>query len=180
MKIYTRTGDTGLTDLPEGHRVPKTDVRIEFYGTVDELNCFLGILVADMPMGHDRDFVERIQHALFTIGVSTGSRTSVYPLQSSDVLELEREIDAIESSLPRFNGFVLPGGCAHAARCHVCRSVCRRLERRMLALELADNYKPSHVSISYVNRLSDYLFVLAKKLNYIAGVSEKLYVISRK
>lgn len=178
-KVYTRTGDKGLTSLVGGVRINKADVRIEAYGTVDELNAQLGLLAAYMPEGDDKAVVERVQGNLFNVGTHLAtdqSRTPLYDsakLREGEVALLEREIDAIMAMLPERQGFVLPGGTVAASQAHVCRTVCRRAERCVVAL--AEGAEVGQDIQQYINRLSDYLFVLAKKLNFIAGQCEKTW-----
>ena len=164
-RVYTKTGDGGTTSLVGGVRVPKNHPRLEAYGTVDELNACLGLLVSQLPAGADRDFVQRVQHKLFALGayLATDSGEAHCRLSQCDVQQLERAIDAADASLPPLRAFVLPGGAPAAAVCHVCRTVCRRAERRMLSLCEWCAVEP--VAISFVNRLSDYLFVLSRKIN---------------
>ncbi|MCM1108960.1 MAG: cob(I)yrinic acid a,c-diamide adenosyltransferase [Clostridium sp.] len=176
--VYTRTGDSGTTALVGGKRVPKDHLRIEAYGTVDELNSHLGLLAAMMPQGTDRERVERIQSDLFTLGVVLATdereeRRRPSPLSGEDVRWLEQCIDETEDGLPAWRGFILPGGCQSAAQCHVCRTVCRRAERRVHTLYAA--VEPDRCVMAYVNRLSDYLFVLARKLNFMAGENEIIW-----
>lgn len=175
-KVYTRQGDKGLTSLVGGVRVKKSCERLEAYGTVDELSSHLGLLAALLPDGDDRALVVRIQNNLFNVCTNLATDQSQTPLYDSARLAdgetalLEQEVDRVMKLLPERQGFVLPGGCRAAAQAHVCRTVCRRAERRIVAL--AEVAEVSAEVQQYVNRLSDYLFVLAKKLNYEAGVSE--------
>ncbi len=167
--IYTRTGDGGKTSLVGGTRVPKTHVRLEAYGTVDELNSFLGLLAARLPDGEDKAFVQWIQDTLFVVGsylATDGEKTELRKasiVTPEQVEKMEREIDRLDSLLPPLKAFVLPGGDEVAALCHVCRTVCRRAERRILAL--AEEVPVSGELLAYINRLSDYLFVLSRKIN---------------
>ena len=167
--IYTRTGDGGKTSLVGGTRVPKTHARLEAYGTVDELNSFLGLLAARLSDSEDKSFVQWIQNNLFAVGsyLATDSEKTelraVSIVTSGQVEKMEREIDRLDSLLPPLKYFVLPGGDEVAALCHVCRTVCRRAERRILAL--AEGAHVSEELLAYVNRLSDYLFVLSRKIN---------------
>ena len=177
--VYTRGGDKGTTSLVGGVRIGKQSIRLEAYGTVDELNAQLGMLASLMDEGSDKTFVERIQSNLFRVGTHLATDQSCTPLYASAKLpegeteEVEKEIDAILDMLPEKQGFILPGGTMAASVAHVCRTVCRRAERRIVAL--ADEAAVSPDIISYVNRLSDDLFVLAKKLNFVAGRSEKTW-----
>ena len=167
--VYTRTGDTGTTSLVGGVRVPKTHIRLEAYGTVDELNAHLGLLVTYLTDEADACFVRQIQDTLFAIGSYLATDTSQTHLKersiitSAQVEALEHEIDRLDGRLPRLTAFVLPGGSRGAALCHICRTVCRRAERRILSLDSEAEVAPELQA--YVNRLSDYLFVLSRKMN---------------
>ena len=170
MKIYTRTGDQGKTSLVGGQRVSKTCARLESYGTIDELCSQIGLLVTYCTTEHDRRFLTDIQCQLFVVGGYLATDNSQHEVRQGNIVteemvtSLEQEIDAINATLPPFRCFILPGGCRAAAVCHVCRTVCRRAERRILALCEEGAEVDSNV-IAYVNRLSDYLFTLARKLN---------------
>lgn len=185
-KVYTRTGDKGTTSLVGGIRIGKADIRLEAYGTVDELNSHLGLLAAHLPAGDknlpdgdDHRTIEQIQSILFNIGTHLAtdlSQTPLYPsarLPEDAITRLEEEIDRTLAMLPEAQGFVLPGGTIAAAQAHICRTVCRRAERRVVALAAEAEVGPEIQT--YLNRLSDYLFVLAKKLNFMAGESEKIW-----
>ena len=177
--IYTRTGDDGTTSLVGGVRVPKTHVRLEAYGTVDELNAQIGCLISLMEDGADRSLLQFVQHKLFALGSYLATDTSQTQLcVGSDITDehikrLEQAIDELDASLPPLRAFVLPGGSFAASVCHVCRTVCRRAERRILALELAEEKcEISEKMKQFVNRLSDYLFVLSRKLNQLTHHDE--------
>ena len=178
-KVYTRGGDKGKTSLVGGQRVSKASTRLEAYGTVDELSSHLGLLAAMLPEDDDHDMIERIQNCLFNLCTNLATdqdETPLYPsahLPEGEIALLEQEVDTIMALLPERQGFILPGGTKAAAQAHVCRTVCRRAERRIVALSEEANVSPEVQQ--YVNRLSDYLFVLSKKLNFIAGCSEKLW-----
>ena len=178
-KVYTRRGDQGQTSLVGGQRVSKSCARLEAYGTVDELNSHLGLLVSMLPEGEDRDLVQRIQNNLFNVCTNLATdqeKTPLYPsafLPKGEIEKLEDAVDKVMELLPERQGFILPGGTREASQAHVCRTVCRRAERCII--RLAESAKVSPEVLQYVNRLSDYLFVLAKKLNFIAGHSEKLW-----
>lgn len=165
MKIYTRTGDHGETSLFGGKRVAKNDTRIEAYGTVDELNSFLGSIT-----GFDE--IPAIQSDLFEIGAHLASPgTSRFPgVDESRITALEQSIDAMERELAPLTSFILPGGSAAAAQIHIARTVCRRAERRVVALE--DDTPATQSTIAYLNRLSDWLFVAARFANHRAGVAD--------
>ena len=168
-----------MTDLVGGVRIKKSDVRLEAYGTVDELSSHLGLLVTMMDESEDRQLLLRIQNNMFNVGTHLATDQSQTPLYDSarlpegEVELLEKAIDRINGELPGFQGFVLPGGTQAAAQCHVCRTVCRRAERRIDSLmEVA---QVGAEIVQYMNRLSDYLFVLAKKINFNTGVGEILW-----
>lgn len=178
-KVYTRGGDKGQTSLVGGQRVSKACIRLEAYGTIDELSAHLGLLAAELPEGHEHMMVERIQNCLFNVCTNLAtdqSKTPLYPsahLPEGEISLLEQEVDTIMHELPEAQGFILPGGTREAAQAHVCRTVCRRAERRIVALSEEADVSPEVQQ--YINRLSDYLFVLAKKLNFIAGKQEKIW-----
>lgn len=167
MKIYTRKGDNGTTQLIGGTRVPKHHLRIEAYGTVDELNSYIG-LVRDQEIGaqHKKNLSE-IQDRLFTIGSSLASdpeksNMKIPDLREDDILLLESEMDKMDAVLPEMKSFILPGGHTTVSFCHIARCVCRRSER--LVTHLSENDVAEPLVIKYLNRLSDYLFVLARML----------------
>lgn len=178
-KVYTRTGDKGTTSLVGGVRIEKSSVRLEAYGTIDELSSHLGLLVSLLDDGEDRQTLLRIQKNLFNVCTHLAtdqSQTPLYPsarLPENEVAFMEQQIDAINALLPEAQGFIQPGGCQAAAQAHVCRTVCRRAERRIAAL--AATAVVGEEIQQYVNRLSDYLFVLAKKINFNKGVNEILW-----
>jgi len=178
-KVYTRRGDQGVTSLVGGQRVKKSSIRLEAYGTVDELSAHLGLLATMLSEGHEYDMVERIQNCLFNVCTNLAtdqSQTPLYPsalLPEGEIELMEKEVDTITQLLPEKQGFILSGGTPAAAQAHVCRTVCRRAERRIVALSEEAVVSPE--ILQYVNRLSDYLFVLAKKLNFIEGKSEKVW-----
>ena len=175
-KVYTRTGDKGQTSIIGGIRVSKASERLEAYGTVDELSSHLGLLAAMLSEGEYYDMIIRIQNNLFNVCTNLATDQSQTPLYDSAKLAdgeielLEKEVDRMMKSLPERQGFVLPGGTTIAAQAHICRTVCRRAERRIAAL--AEVALTGDEIQQYVNRLSDYLFVLAKKINFNAGTSE--------
>ena len=166
MKIYTKTGDKGQTSLFGGARLPKNHIRIEAYGTVDELNSYIG-LVRDVAGNEQiKEVLAAIQDRLFTIGsnlASDPSKDMITPdVYQSDIELLEREIDRMTSELPELRSFILPGGHTTVSFCHIARCVCRRTERMVVAL--AENEKVELIIIQYLNRLSDYLFTLGRLL----------------
>lgn len=178
-KVYTRGGDKGLTSLVGGQRVSKANVRLESYGTVDELSSHLGLLASMLSEGEDKTMIQRIQNCLFNVCTNLATdqeHTPLYPsahLPEGEIQRLEQEVDTMMAMFPERQGFILPGGTPAAAQTHVCRTVCRRAERCIVAL--SEEAKVSPEILQYINRLSDYLFVLAKKLNFIAGESEKIW-----
>lgn len=165
--IYTGTGDKGMTSLVGGYRVSKADKRIESYGTIDELNSFIGLLITEIGDQADKDFLLFIQHKLFTIGsyLATDQEHSELKIKSrvmpETITRIEQEIDRIDEKLPKMRNFILPGGTHTAAIAHVCRTVCRRAERCIYHLAI-DSPVEEPVLI-FINRLSDYLFVMARK-----------------
>ncbi len=177
MKIYTRTGDTGQTSLLGGTRVSKSHERLDIYGTIDELNSHIGLLESNLNLKHDENFLMQIQRKLFTIGAEFATADNKKELLKSavsemDIAVLEHEIDSIDEFLPPLKGFVLPTGHPFAAQCHIARTVCRRAER--LAVKGAENFEINLLTIRYLNRLSDYLFMLARKINVDMGMEEEL------
>lgn len=174
MKIYTRSGDKGRTSLIGGRRVSKTHYRLEAYGTIDELNAHLGLLVAQLPASSAQlSTLLRVQNTLFVLGAQLATPSDIpttATVTPAMVEGLEAAIDDIDRQLPPLRAFVLPGGCLPSAQCHVCRTVCRRAERRVLTLASRVAI-PAEVT-SYLNRLSDYLFVLARLLNAEQGTEE--------
>ena len=178
MKIYTKTGDKGTTSLADGQRVSKCCERLEAYGTIDELNSHLGLLMTYCTEEKDKGFLTEIQRALFVIGGSLAGAKTDKPLSTEN---MEAEIDRLTAIVEeaqedkRFH-FILPGGSRPAAYAHVCRTVCRRAERAMLRVANDDvNHNDNVNSMTrYVNRLSDYLFILARKLNVENGVKDSI------
>lgn len=172
MKIYTRTGDHGQTSLFGGARVPKSDARIEAYGTIDELSSHLGIVRTTLLPAEVDTILNQVQIDLFEIGAHLASPgTSRFPgVDTARIEELEHAIDAMERELQPLTTFILPGGSSSAAHLHVARTVCRRAERLVVALQ---DESPATIStIGYLNRLSDYLFVAARFANARAGVED--------
>ncbi len=167
MKIYTKTGDDGTTGLIGGTRVSKDDIRLDAYGSVDELNSFLGLLIEENIEENDADFIRNLQHVLFNVGSSLATDTSVtspkisIPVKQTMLDAIESEIDSITANLPPLDRFVLPGGNKAAALCHICRTVCRRTERNVI--RLSKNIPVEKSILILLNRLSDYLFVLGRK-----------------
>ncbi|MEO5570963.1 MAG: cob(I)yrinic acid a,c-diamide adenosyltransferase [Bacteroidia bacterium] len=167
MKIYTKTGDKGQTSLIGGTRVPKHHIRIESYGTVDELNSWIGLIRDQNTPTSVTEILKEIQDRLFTIGSSLASdpeksRMKIPDLNEKDVTLLENEIDRMNEELPELKSFILPGGNTGVSYCHVARCVCRRAERNVT--HLSEESFVAELVIIYLNRLSDYLFVLARFL----------------
>ena len=175
MKVYTKTGDKGTTALFGGTRVPKDHIRIESYGTVDELNSYIGLIRDQEIDNHYKEILIEIQDRLFTVGAILATppekevkkngelRLQNLGIIDSDIELLENEIDSMEEALPSMTHFVLPGGHTTVSYCHITRCICRRAER--LAVHLDHNEPIPGIVIMYLNRLSDYLFVLARKLS---------------
>ncbi|GAB3957102.1 cob(I)yrinic acid a,c-diamide adenosyltransferase [Spirosoma harenae] len=176
MKIYTKTGDKGQTALIGGRRVSKADLRIDAYGTIDELNSWLG-LVRDQPVNESRkNLLKEIQDRLFTIGSELATdpekalRRSMPTILADDVSLLEQAMDEMDTELPELRAFILPGGHQAVSFCHLARTVCRRAER--LVIELNDKSPVDSLVLQYLNRLSDYLFVLGRTMAHELQVEE--------
>lgn len=186
MKIYTKTGDKGNTALIGGRRVPKHHIRIETYGTIDELNSHLGLLRDGAIDIHYKDILEIIQNNLFTIGAALATdpekvilkngknRLNISKVNSTDIQLLEKEIDDMNIELPEMTHFVLPGGHQTVSFCHIARCVCRRAER--IATSLNEVTPLESEILVYLNRLSDYLFVLARKLSHELSAKEVKWI----
>jgi cob(I)alamin adenosyltransferase len=175
FKIYTKTGDKGETSLIGGTRVPKHHVRIEAYGTVDELNSYIGLIRDQSIDKKSITTLLEIQDRLFTIGSSLASdpeksKMKIPDLKEDDILFLEKEIDQMNETLPEMRSFVLPGGHTTVSYCHVARCVCRRAERAVLLLK--ETSYVDELVVKYLNRLSDYLFVLSRKLAHDLNARE--------
>ena len=176
-KIYTKTGDEGKTSLIGGTKVPKSHIRINAYGNVDELNSFIGLLGDLLSDKHSRELLREIQDRLFTIGSSLACDPEkeismrIPDLHESDILLLENEIDAMNKLLPEMKSFILPGGNSIVSTAHICRTVCRRAERVIVELNASEPLCQPLI-IKYLNRLSDYLFVLARYTGKLLGVAE--------
>ena len=179
MKIYTKTGDAGETALFGGGRVPKSDPRVAAYGDVDELNAWIGATRAWCSDDQIRAALERIQGELFVVGAILATPNPArrkgdrFTLEAERIDALEREIDAWDAELEELKRFILPGGGPVAAVTHLARTVCRRAEREIIALSRIEPVRPA--AIRYVNRLSDYLFVLARSLTHALGEPEVLW-----
>jgi cob(I)alamin adenosyltransferase len=179
MKIYTKTGDKGYTSLIGGTRVPKFHLRIESYGTIDELNSYIG-LIRDQPIAPNyKTILKEVQDRLFIIGSVLASdpeksRMKVPDLKAEDILLLEDEMDNMSGMLPELKHFILPGGSSTISCCHIARCICRRAERITVQLS-EDSFVDGNI-ITYLNRLSDYLFVLARKLSFDDGIEENIWI----
>jgi len=175
MKIYTKTGDKGETSLFGGKRVPKHDLRIETYGTVDELNSYIG-LIRDQKMDkHSFEVLIEVQDRLFTLGsilatAPENKKVKLPLLKEEDVTFLEQEIDQMNAHLPKIRSFILPGGHTTVSYCHIARCVCRRAER--LVTHLSQKEEVNNLIITYLNRLSDYIFVLSRQLTQDLNAKE--------
>ncbi|MBE7174106.1 MAG: cob(I)yrinic acid a,c-diamide adenosyltransferase [Williamsia sp.] len=180
IKIYTRTGDKGLTGLIGGTKVPKSDHRIEAYGTIDELNSYLGLVSDLLPEGMDKREIRAIQDRLFAIGSSLACDPEKEPamkipdLKAEDTRELEERIDRMEQTLPPMKHFILPGGHVAVSTTHVARCVCRRAERLCVGLQESGSFVEPEV-LRYLNRLSDYLFVLARSIAHSLQIAEVIW-----
>jgi len=174
MKIYTKTGDKGTTALIGGVRVPKNHLRIESYGTVDELNSYIGVVRDSIGEGEVNGWLQEIQDRLFTIGSELATapnkdvKMALPDLHPEDITWLEARIDGMNVTLPEMRSFILPGGNLAASHCHVARCVCRRAERLCVALEAEEANVPELV-LPYLNRLSDFLFTLCRYVTHEAG-----------
>lgn len=190
MKIYTKTGDKGSTSLFGGTRVTKHHIRIDAYGTVDELNSWLGLLRDQEIDTHSKEMLITTQDKLFTLGAilatdpekaqlkSGKERLNIPLLSNSDVEHLENEMDIMNETLPPMTHFILPGGHTNVSYCHIARTICRRAER-MVSL-LHENEPVDSMVLVYLNRLSDYLFVLARKLSYDLKADEIKWIPEKK
>ena len=176
MRVYTRTGDDGTTGLIGGTRVKKYDLRLEAYGTVDELNSWIGLIRSQEIHPDDIHDLIKIQNKLFVIGAHLATDTSVVdipghlPCCADDIFFLEGRMDQILDSLPALTSFILPGGNNAISYCHIARTVCRRAERR--TYQLSAETSVSAEVLKYLNRLSDYLYVLSRKVAHDTGIEE--------
>lgn len=186
MKIYTKTGDKGKTSLFGGTRVPKYNLRIEAYGTVDELNSHIGLIRDQKIDKNTFSVLVKVQNELFTLGAmlatpkdkevlkSGKERLNIPKIMEADIHFLENEIDVMNEKLPAMTNFVLPGGHTTVSFCHIARCVCRRAER--IVVNLGEEEEINYITISYLNRLSDYLFVLARKLTIDNRATEVAWI----
>ncbi|MEO7312447.1 MAG: cob(I)yrinic acid a,c-diamide adenosyltransferase [Chitinophagaceae bacterium] len=177
FKIYTKTGDLGKTSLIGGTKVPKSHIRIEAYGTVDELNSHIGLLTDHLSDPPTKEMLKEIQDRLFTIGSSLACDPEKEPkmkipdLKETDITLLEREMDRMDEVLPTMKFFILPGGHVSVSQAHICRCVCRRAERLCVNMQEHDLFVDPLV-IKYLNRLSDYLFVVSRYAGHLVGAAE--------
>lgn len=184
MKIYTKTGDKGMTSLVGGTRVAKNSVRLEAYGGVDELNSYLGMIRSFRLGEQELNDLVNIQTILFDIGGNLATDTAAerikvrLGIEEDDIIFLEKAIDRIEAQLPPLKTFVLPGGDQAASFCHIARTVCRRVERRIL--DVQGEFEVDELILKYINRLSDYLFVLSRKVAFDSGTEEIAWIPRRK
>src|SRR5690606_7095070 len=190
MKIYTKTGDQGTTALFGGTRVPKHHIRIERYGTVDQLNSYVGLVCDQDIDSHHKEVLNQIQHDLFTVGAilatdpekavlkSGQERLNIERSDTASITALETEMDTMNTALPPMTHFVLPGGHQTVSFCHIARCVCRRAERLAVALNDLEPIDPQ--VLKYLNRLSDYFFVLARKLTKDLQAEEVKWIPQKK
>lgn len=184
--IYTKTGDTGTTGLVGGSRVKKSDNRIHLYGEVDELNASIGIAISFLDEKFDRNFLTCIQKTLFDIGSNLATEKEkriqfkLPQVLDTTISEIEQEIDDLDSSLPLLTNFILPGGDKAAACFHLARTICRRVERNMVDFEDRFNGEVPYNVLVFMNRLSDYFFVLSRYLNKQKGISEIDWIADKK
>lgn len=179
-QLYTRTGDQGSTSLVGGERVKKNSVRLEAYGTIDELSSCLGNVASDPKCDTEvKGQIMNVQNELFNIGgylataVKEGEEPKCLSIDDSRLKDIEGRIDALDEQTPKIRAFVLPGGCELASKAHIARTVCRRAERRVLDLADIDYVDPA--VLTYLNRLSDYLFIVARHFNFLQGEEEVIW-----
>ncbi len=183
--IYTGTGDQGTTSLVGGERVCKHDLRLDAYGTIDELSAHIGMLIALLPslMSDDKQLLHTIQHRLFAIGAylaTDDTHTEIREASrifSADIESIEQRIDTLDEALPQLHNFVFPGGAVSAAQAHICRTVCRRAERHICALH--HSHPIDTIILQYVNRLSDYFFVVSRQCNHATDTPDMVWNKSR-
>jgi cob(I)alamin adenosyltransferase len=190
MKIYTKTGDKGTTSLYGGTRVTKHNLRIEAYGTADELNSYIGLIRDQKIDNRTSDTLLKVQNEIFTLGAmlatppekeklkSGKERLNIYKISKDDILFIEKEMDHMDQSLPQMTNFILPGGHQTVSFCHIARCVCRRTER--LVVNLHEQEPIDELILTYLNRLSDYLFVLARKLTIDNQATEIPWIPKKK
>lgn len=177
MKIYTKTGDKGETGLFGGKRVSKDDLRIEAYGTTDELNAFIGQLIAHIQSSEKQNFLIKVQNDIFAMGsmlsMPSDQNFDIPTISEDDVLEIEYSIDNMEAKLDPLRNFILPSGHPAVSACHICRTIARRAERRVVSLEAVEEI--DGLIKKYLNRLSDYFFVLSRYVAKEHGVEETIW-----
>jgi len=171
-KIYTKKGDEGFTSLVGGKRVSKAGIRVDAYGTVDELNSFIACLIETIDEQEDRAFLLRIQSNLFVLGGYLASEpgTMTCSISEEEIAQIETVMDSMDALLPPLKRFILPGGCPANAWANVCRTVCRRAERCMVKINRSNKLDTN--ALKYINRLSDYFFLLSRKQNFIKNIDE--------
>ena len=180
MKIYTKGGDKGKTSLIGGKRLDKDEIQIEAYGTIDELNSNLGLLRDYCTSSDDKNFILKIQENLFIIGsllaldYTSRKEKKIINFSVEKTNSIEKEIDKISSTLPEMTNFIIPGGHITVSTCHIARSVCRRAERRCISF--SKSYKINQNIIIYINRLSDYLFTLSRKISLETNTEENKWI----
>jgi cob(I)alamin adenosyltransferase len=180
FKIYTKTGDDGTTGLVGGNRVLKSNLRLDAYGTVDELNAHIGLLISIINDPAIGELLTEIQNKLFVVGSKLASDekgkqiTDGLACTIDDIVRLEKAIDQYDAELPPLTQFILPGGSLQVSYCHIARTVCRRAERRVV--QLAESTEIDNNIVQYLNRLSDYLFVLSRKVSKDQGIKEIVWV----
>ena len=174
-KIYTGLGDKGFTSLAGGKKVSKTSFRVDAYGTVDELNSFVALLLEEIDDREDRNFLLEIQSDLFSVGSYLASEAGFMNCTINDerIEKIETEIDKVDTLIPPIRKFILPGGCKENALAHVCRTVCRRSER--VIYKLKEIEEVDELLLKYMNRLSDYFFLFARKQNFLKNIDEIIW-----
>ncbi len=174
MKIYTKTGDKGNTSLLSGERTSKSNLRIKAYGTVDELNSFIGLLSASAVQDYQKSFLFKIQNVLYQTGSTLAVKGKVAfklkEIEKSEIKDIEFQIDYMNEQLPELKNFIIPGGSQEAALSHICRTICRRAEREVV--ELSELEEIDNHIIIYLNRLSDYFFVLSRMILFEQNIPE--------
>lgn len=180
--VYTRTGDKGTTGLVGGTRIKKSDPRIHLYGEVDELNSYIGLAISFLDSNFDKSLLQQIQSSLFDLGSNLAcekekrSQFKLPQINISSIEKLESDIDQMDSQLLPLKHFILPGGSSAAAAFHVCRTVCRRIERQMVDFEEHHSGEVPENALRYINRLSDYFFILSRYLNSSSKIEETQWV----
>jgi len=182
MKIYTKTGDSGMTGLLGGTRLSKGAPRIIAYGEIDELNAFIGVVCAETPHEPLKKVLGEVQNHLFTVGAQLASPhqdPKIERITAAQVESLERQMDAMEQSLPPLQNFILPGGSKTAALLHLARTVCRRAERSMVYLSQIPSEPVDEWLLVYINRLSDYFFVMSRVANQLENISDTPWIAQK-